>query len=74
MPVNANVFINYGPYKSNGIVDHRLDRLEGLKSTLFFKLLEQKLQYFNFLIKRIWKQKVIKLLKRREQSVGIKLK
>jgi hypothetical protein len=34
MPTKANVFINYGPYKSNGIVDHRTDRLDGLKSKI----------------------------------------
>ena len=43
MPANANVFISYGPYKSNGIVEHRTDRLDGLKSkiSLFFYLLKK---------------------------------
>lgn len=36
MPAHANVFINYGPYKSkDGIVDHRKDRLDGLKGKTF---------------------------------------
>jgi hypothetical protein len=35
MPAKANVFINFGPYKSNGIVEHRTDRLDGLKSKIY---------------------------------------
>ncbi|KAL3877208.1 hypothetical protein ACJMK2_034948 [Sinanodonta woodiana] len=34
MPVNAKVFIHYGPYEACGIVDHRQPRLEGLKCML----------------------------------------
>ena len=37
MPSNANVVIQYGPYRSNGIVDYRQDRLLGLQSILFFE-------------------------------------
>ena len=32
MPANANVYIEYGPYNSNGIVEYSLDRLDGLQS------------------------------------------
>ena len=32
MPSRANVVVEYGPYKSNGIVYYREDRLIGLKS------------------------------------------
>lgn len=37
MPQRANVFIYYGPYKSNGTVEHRVDRIIGLKSYLELK-------------------------------------
>jgi hypothetical protein len=32
MPSKANVIIKYGPYKSNGIVEEKQNRLVGLKS------------------------------------------
>lgn len=34
MPSKANVIVEYGPYKSNGIVDYKEDRLIGLKKYL----------------------------------------
>jgi hypothetical protein len=34
MPTNANVVIEYGPYRSNGIIDYREERLLGLQSKL----------------------------------------
>ncbi|XP_070544236.1 UPF0728 protein C10orf53 homolog [Ptychodera flava] len=34
MPQNAIVTINYGPYESCGLVDHRTSRLEGLEALL----------------------------------------
>ncbi|XP_046554498.1 UPF0728 protein-like [Haliotis rubra] len=34
MPAHAKVFINYGPYEANGIVEHRETRLEGLRTVL----------------------------------------
>jgi hypothetical protein len=34
MPLKANVKIEYGPYKSNGIADYKEDRLIGLKSKI----------------------------------------
>ncbi len=57
MPSNANVYIYYGPYKSNGIVDHKEDRLHGLKS--IFK------KYFIFFIAGyifVWAMCSIKLV------------
>jgi hypothetical protein len=35
MPSNANVIIVYGPYNSNGIIDYKTERIEGLKSKVF---------------------------------------
>ncbi len=32
MPSNANVLIEYGPYRSNGIIDYKDERLQGLQS------------------------------------------
>jgi hypothetical protein len=49
MPVNANVFINHGPYKSNGIVEHRTDRLQGLKSSFKLSLFSLIVQIICFL-------------------------
>ena len=40
MPSNANVVIEYGPYKSNGIADYRENRLVGMQSTFKNKLKE----------------------------------
>lgn len=37
MPAAAHVIINYGPYDSCGLVQHRGCRLEGLIS-MFYKL------------------------------------
>lgn len=34
MPANAIVFIHYGPYEANGLVERRKYRLEGLQSVL----------------------------------------
>ncbi|ELU17897.1 hypothetical protein CAPTEDRAFT_104684 [Capitella teleta] len=34
MPENAKVKISYGPYKSCGLVEHQMHRLEGLASVL----------------------------------------
>ena len=34
MPSNANVIIEYGPYNSNGIVEYRLERIQGLQSKM----------------------------------------
>ena len=32
MPLNAKVFIHYGPYLAAYTVEHRLSRLQGLQS------------------------------------------
>lgn len=37
MPSNANVIVEYGPYRSNGIIDYRDDRLLGLQKFLKLK-------------------------------------
>lgn len=34
MPSKANVIIEFGPYNSNGILEYRTERLEGLQSKL----------------------------------------
>ncbi|CAF0703081.1 unnamed protein product [Brachionus calyciflorus] len=34
MPMKANVIIKYGPYNSNGIVEYKTERLEGLQKFL----------------------------------------
>ncbi|KAK2824334.1 hypothetical protein Q5P01_021509 [Channa striata] len=34
MPENARVTIRYGPYESNGLVQHRTFRLQGLQAAL----------------------------------------
>ena len=39
MPSKANVKIEYGPYKSNGIADYKEDRLVGLKSMNQIKII-----------------------------------
>ena len=32
MPSNANVIIYYGPYNSQGIIEYKIERLQGLQS------------------------------------------
>ena len=44
MPLKANVKIEYGPYKSNGIADYREDRLIGLKSKIKLKMTKVKIK------------------------------
>ncbi|KAF3708201.1 UPF0728 protein C10orf53 -like protein [Channa argus] len=34
MPANARVTLRYGPYESNGLVQHRTFRLQGLQAAL----------------------------------------
>ncbi|XP_042357552.1 UPF0728 protein C10orf53 homolog [Plectropomus leopardus] len=34
MPKNARVALCYGPYESNGVVEHRTFRLQGLQAAL----------------------------------------
>ncbi|KAM7385551.1 hypothetical protein PAMP_001632 [Pampus punctatissimus] len=34
MPANARVTLRYGPYESNGVVQHRTFRLQGLLAAL----------------------------------------
>ncbi|KAM7408668.1 hypothetical protein PAMA_002408 [Pampus argenteus] len=34
MPANAQVTLRYGPYESNGVVQHRTFRLQGLMAAL----------------------------------------
>lgn len=53
MPANANVVIEYGPYRSNGIVDYRDDRLLGLQGKFDYSLdsrfkYSDRYQIFNF--------------------------
>jgi hypothetical protein len=38
MPSNANVIIEYGPYNSQGIIEYKIERLQGLQSELNFIL------------------------------------
>ena len=36
MPSNANVIIEYGPYNSQGIIEYKIERLQGLQGKLNF--------------------------------------
>ena len=41
MPSNANVIIEYGPYNSQGIVEYKIERLQGLQSKSFKQIIAE---------------------------------
>lgn len=40
MPSNASVIIEYGPYNSQGIIEYKIERLQGLQSKLNFSKIQ----------------------------------
>ncbi len=51
MPSKANVIVEYGPYRSNGIVEYKEDRLIGLKSRNLVSLLIKRLYILILVVK-----------------------
>ena len=53
MPLNANVFLHYGPYDACSEVAHREDRLEGLQG-IFCETLVSNIRYMKKIITCIY--------------------
>jgi len=51
MPSKANVIVEYGPYRSNGIVEYKEDRLIGLKSRNLVSLLIKRIYILILVVK-----------------------